>query len=81
MGKVVLDATLNARLNGMREAIEFRDENGVLVGHFLPAELYRNLVYIAAAAACPFSPEELERRRQETGGRSLAEIWTSWEQS
>lgn len=81
MGKVLLDDALKARLNGMNEPLEIRDENGTIVGHFLPAESYRKLVYAAAEAACPFSPEELERRRHETGGRALAEIWTGLGQS
>lgn len=59
----------------MNEPLEFRYEDGNLVGHSLPAEAYRKLVYAAVESACPFSPEELERRRQETGGRSLPEIW------
>jgi hypothetical protein len=29
-------------------------------------------VYASAEAACPHSPEELERRRKETGGKTLA---------
>jgi hypothetical protein len=68
MGKVLLDDALKARLNGMNEPVEIRDQNGNIVGHFLPEESYRKLVYAAAESACPFGPEELERRRHEAGG-------------
>jgi len=52
------------------------DEQGK-TGHFLPADDYRKLVYAAVEAACPFSKEELERRRTESSARPLAEIWHS----
>ncbi len=35
----------------------------------------------AAEAACPYSAAELEEMHQQTGGRSLAEIWKSLGQS
>lgn len=75
MGTLTLDPTLRARLNGLKEHLEVRDENDNLVGHFLPPELYQKLIYAAAEASCPYPPEDLERFHQETGGRSLAEIW------
>ncbi|MCI0461373.1 MAG: hypothetical protein L0Z62_30865 [Gemmataceae bacterium] len=77
MTTVILDEALKAKLNGMEQPLELRDEKGHLIGHFLPPAAYRKLLYAAVEAACPFSAEELERRRQETGGRPLAEIWQS----
>jgi hypothetical protein len=63
------------QLNGLHEEMVVCDEKGQTLGHFLPADIYRKLVYAPAEAACPLTREELERRRGETGARPLAEIW------
>ena len=73
MSQITLDTTLKARLNGLNEKVELCDEAGQLVGVFLPAEAY--LKYLYATVKIPFTTEEMDRRRQETGGRTLAEIW------
>jgi hypothetical protein len=73
MSEIMLDPNLKAWLNGLNEKVELRDEAGQLVGVFLPAEDY--LKYLYATVKIPFTPEEMERRRQEPGGRTLAEIW------
>jgi len=75
MTKLTLDAELRSRLNGLDEQLEICDEAGRTVGHFLPSAVYDDLFYAALAAETPHSKEELRRRHQETGGRSLAEIW------
>ncbi len=75
MKKVTLDSALQSKLNGLGEELEVCDEAGKTLGHFLPAELYRKLIYAAVEAACPFDQEELEKRRHEGGGKPLAEIW------
>lgn len=75
MSKVVLDPELKARLNGLNEQLEICDADGRTLGRFLPEEAYHKLVYAAAEAACPHDKEELERRRRETGGMTLAEFW------
>jgi hypothetical protein len=77
MSKVTLDPDLKARLNGLTEKVEICDVDGRTLGHFVPEELYRRLVYAAVEAACPHDKEEQERRSRETGGRSLAEFWRS----
>lgn len=59
--------------------MELCDESGSSVGHFLSEQLYRRLLYDCANAQV--SDEELERRRQQPGGRTLAEIWARLEQS
>ena len=59
------------------EPIEICDASGRVVGHFLLASDYQKLLCAAAEAACPYSEEELEQLRQQSGGRSLAEIWNS----
>jgi len=78
MKQVTLDPILRSQLNGLsEEQLEILDEKGQTLGHFLPAALYKKMLYAAVETSCPFSKEELERRAKETGGRSLAEIWKS----
>jgi hypothetical protein len=69
----VLDEALRAKLNGLSEPLEVRDETGRIVGHFLPAAIYEQLLY--AVERVPFAPEELARRRAEPGGGPLADLW------
>ncbi|CAN5577925.1 hypothetical protein BH10PLA2_BH10PLA2_08270 [soil metagenome] len=75
MEKLVLDEAMRSKLGGLSKQIEFCDEMGRSLGHFLPATLHADEFYIALARESPHSPEELRRRHQEEGGRSLKEIW------
>jgi hypothetical protein len=75
MSKILLDAELRARLNGLNEEMQVCDEAGRVVGHFLPVDAYRRLLYARLAQECPYSPEELEQMHQQTGGQSLVEFW------
>ena len=75
MSKITLDPVLRAKLNGLNQPLEICDADGHTLGHFLPADAYRRLLYAAVEAACPHSPAELERRRNEGGGTSLSEFW------
>jgi hypothetical protein len=79
MTTVILDDTLRQKLHGLEAEVELRDETGKIVGHFLPAEKYQSLLY--AWARNRLSDEELKRRREEPGGRSLAEILADLERS
>jgi hypothetical protein len=76
MTKVVVDETLKTRLHDLRDHVELCDESGQTVGHYLPAALYQSLLY-AGVGDPPISQEEIERRLEVPGGRSLAEIWKS----
>jgi hypothetical protein len=78
MTRVVLDDVLRARLKNLDQQLEVCDESGRTLGHFLPAELYHRLLYDWGNAQ--ISDEELERRLNEPGGRTLAEIWSNLEQ-
>jgi len=69
---IVLDPALREQLNGLNEQMEVCDEQGTVIGMFLPLHSYRNLL---RPTPIPFSPEEIERRMQEKGGCSLEEIW------
>jgi hypothetical protein len=75
MSKITLDPELRAKLNGLNQPLELCDVDGHTLGHFLPADAYRKLLYAAVEAACPHNLAERERRRNETGGSSLGEFW------
>jgi hypothetical protein len=76
MTKVVVDESLRAKLNGLTEDIEMCDPAGHTLGHFVPQDLYKQMLYAWVESQCPVSEEEMERRRRENGpGRTLAEIW------
>jgi hypothetical protein len=75
MGKVILDAELKAKLNGLHQELEFCDEEGKTLGHFVPAKAYRELLYTWAKAQ--FTDEEIEQARREVraeGGYTTAEV-------
>jgi hypothetical protein len=73
MTSVRIDPALLARLNGLNEKTEFRDENGRVLGHFIPA--VKGRVSLLPSDRCPYNIDELLRMRNECGGKSLAEIW------
>lgn len=82
MSKVTLDPHLRSSLNGLSEPVEICDENGTTLGHFLPQVLYRKMLYaLAESQRPPLTPEEVERRRHETGGRPLPAIWKDLKRS
>jgi hypothetical protein len=72
MNRIILDRATGEKLRDVDE-VELCDESGRKVGHFLSDPLFRRLLYDWANAQV--SEEELDRRRQEPGGRTLAEIW------
>jgi hypothetical protein len=75
MSRIVIDEQMRAKLNGFDQDLELCDESGKPVGHFVPQKEYMKMLIAFAEAQCPISPEELDRREQEVGGRTLAEIW------
>jgi len=76
MNRVILDESIGEKLRHLDE-VELCDQSGQRVGHFLSDDLFRRLLYDWANAQV--SDEELERRRQQPGGRTLAEIWSRLE--
>jgi hypothetical protein len=72
MTKIVIDPALSRKLNGLKEEFEFCDEAGHILGHFLPAVDYNEL--LTAWMNAKYSDEDLDRRRRESG-RSSKEIW------
>jgi hypothetical protein len=75
MPAITLDQELRAKLNGLNEPMPVQDETGKTIGRFVPEEEYQRWQYALAKANCPFSEEELQRRKQEQGGSTLAEFW------
>jgi hypothetical protein len=70
MTRVIVDTTVRAQLDKIKEPAELCDEAGRVLGRYLPvldATLYQRM-------EVPISEEELDRREREAGGRSLAEI-------
>jgi hypothetical protein len=72
MTKVTVDSDLRAKLGDMRELVEFRDENGKVVGFFHP------VAPIVTAGerqtSSPISDDEIETARKQRTGRLLADI-------
>jgi hypothetical protein len=68
MPTMYLDASTRIKFSGFKEMTELRDEDGRLVGHYIPAE-----------PPCPWEPDlteaEIQRRVAEAGGVTLAEFW------
>ena len=78
MGKLIIDPAFQAQLSGLKEPTVLTDSSGTPLGEFVPEEQFPQFgpdVYRLAEAQCPYSAEELEQMRQETGGQTLAEIW------
>jgi hypothetical protein len=72
MDKLIVDADLRSRLHNVESTLEVCDESGQTLGHFVPAPDRLRSAYDWAGTA--FTDDELERARQETGGRTLSEI-------
>ena len=75
MSKVIVDDALRRSLGGLDGETEFIHPSGQSLGHFLPAPLYTKLLY--AWLKAEITDEDLKQLRQQTGGRSLSEIWQS----
>ena len=64
MTQVLADANLGAQVRAATETLQVIDETGRTLGYFQPG----------GALVSPFSREEIERRRQQRGGKPLSEI-------
>jgi hypothetical protein len=72
MNEITVDADLAAKLVDATQPVEFRDEQGRLLGVFKSEAYWRE--FEKAVAACPVTEEELDRRSARKGGRTLKEI-------
>jgi hypothetical protein len=73
MSKVIVDDELRAKLNGLNADVELCDPAGRPLGYVVTPEEYRKLLYLRAAGR--HTDDDVERLRQQTGGRPLADIW------
>jgi hypothetical protein len=71
MTRVVLDAALRSQLNNLDQPLEVCDESGRVLGYFHP-------IFPAGVGSArpqsPYTREEIERFRQQTTARPLADI-------
>jgi len=72
MNKVMLDETLRSKLGNLSQESQICDEEGQVVGLYVPMPEHDPELHRWAEAQ--ISDEELERRAQEPGGRSTAEV-------
>ena len=72
MEKVIVDADLRSRLHNLDSTLVLCDEAGQVLGHYVPAPDRLPWAYDWARTA--FTDDELERARQEPGGRTTAEV-------
>jgi len=75
MNQITVDAATLAKLNGLSGPTDFCDEQGHLLGHFVP--------YPAGIQTSDLepdvSPEELRRRADDFRGAPLADLLAEWE--
>ena len=69
MNRITVNEPLTSQLDALGRPVALCDENGRVLGHFVPA------VEPSVSDDCPYTEEELARMRAEEGGRSLPEIW------
>jgi hypothetical protein len=67
MSSITLDPLTTQQLLQSAQPVEVLDFSGSVIGHFVP----KSKAYLEP----PATKEELERRCNEPGGRSLQEIW------
>jgi hypothetical protein len=71
MTRLVVDSAMVDSLRGLLGPVELCDDQGRVLGEFRPAP-GRTSLYDGVES--PLSNDEIERRENEQGGRSLAEI-------
>ena len=76
MSVVVIDEPLQHELAVLTGPTEFRDRQGRLLGRFSPVLSGREVR--RESDNCPYSDEQLDEMRNESGGRSLDQIKRDW---
>jgi hypothetical protein len=73
MKQVVLDAATRAKLNGLTSQLEVVDEQGNLLGHFMPLDV--DLQTVSLPGPDPLSDQDFARTYDpKDQGRPLADI-------
>ena len=76
MNSTDLNGEFLTKLKGIDYPFVIKNEAGEAIGMYLPIDSYRGLQRaLAEHIPCPYTEEELERRRNEKGGCSLEEMW------
>jgi hypothetical protein len=75
MTQITIDAVLREKLSSLSQPVDFIDEAGCLVGRFTPAVDLSGY----ERSGPQISEEEIQRRSQRRGGRTLAEIMADLE--
>jgi len=70
MIRIIVDDELLTRLTGHGSQVELCDGAGRVVGQFIP----NRGMLVNERQECPYSEEELDRRRREGSERPLADI-------
>ena len=73
MTQVTLEDMQKLPERNLSEHLLVCDKSGQVVGHYLPVDAYNRLV--CQWAGSQVTTEELRRRMEEKGGRTLSEIW------
>lgn len=73
MPEIQLNHAIEPQFYGVTSDVPVRSTEGKVIGHYIPEDEYVKMLY--ATYKCDLSEEEIERRRNETGGCSLEEIW------
>ncbi len=72
MRRLVLDKSMRSKFESSQGQLELCDESGKTLGYFLPTAQDEAALYRWAQGQ--ISAAELERRKNEDGGRSTAEV-------
>ena len=72
---VKIDDSLRVQLRDLREVTIVCGADGKPLGHFMPVTVPAEM--LEPIRSCPYTADELEAARQESGGKPLSEILKS----
>lgn len=75
MSRIILSDAFSNQLDRITLPVELCDQTGKALGHFVPSGL--SWSDVLAGDGCPYTTEDLARMQNESGGRTLAEMWQS----
>ncbi len=73
MTRLVIDAQTWATLRGQNGLLELCDQSGRVLAYYKPAYRVGNVE--GGKIRSPYTDEEIEELRHQTGGQTLAEFW------
>ena len=72
MPKIILDAELRSKLNGLNEQLELCADDGTTLGRFVPEAVFQRIIY--ANLKQHHTDAEAKELGRQTGGSTLQEI-------